>query len=182
MNRQNMDERLWEYIDGACAEEERLFIEQLVATNAEWREKYQELLVLHQLLGNNVELEEPSMRFTQNVMEQITHLHITPAARTYFNKHIIQGIAAFFILTILGFFIYGVALIHWSQGTGISINPATNPFDKIHIDKIHVDKIDFNKVMNTPTFYIFMMVNAVLGLVYLDMYLGAKRRKNKIVS
>jgi hypothetical protein len=177
MNKQqNMEERLWEYIDGACAPEERLFIDELVATNTEWKNKYQELLELHQLLGNNLELDEPSMRFTQNVMEQISQLHITPAARTYINKRIIQGIAAFFILTIAGFFIYGAGQIHWSQGTGASIIPA-NTLDKIHLDKLPVEKIDFNKLMNAPAMYIFMMVNAVLGLVCLDMYLGGKRKK-----
>lgn len=174
-----MEERLWEYIDGACAPEERLFIEQLVANNAEWREKYQELLEVHQLLGNNLELDEPSMRFTQNVMEQISQLHITPAARTYINKRIIHGIAAFFVLTILGLFIYGLGFVHWSQGTGSSIIPP-NSFDKIHIDKIPINKIDFSKVMNSPAMYIFMMVNAVLGLVCLDMYLNGRKKKSEV--
>ncbi|HEY8896605.1 MAG TPA: zf-HC2 domain-containing protein, partial [Niastella sp.] len=101
----NMEERLWEYIDGACSEEERLFIEQLVATNAEWKAKYQELLELQDLLSHRLELDEPSLRFTMNVMESISKHYIAPAAKTYINKRIIRGIAAFFILSIIGLLI-----------------------------------------------------------------------------
>jgi hypothetical protein len=163
---QNIDERIWSYIDGSCSEAEKLFIEQLVTTNATWKAQYQELLELHQLLNNNLELDEPSMRFTQNVMEQISQYHIAPATRTYLNKHIIQGIAAFFILTILGFFIYGVSQVNWSPGESSSLDP---------FGKISFDKIDFSKLMHNTWTYIFMMTNVVLGLVWLDMYLNRRK-------
>ena len=58
MNRQQtMEERLWDYIDGACSADDKLFIEQLVATNLQWKAKYEELLEVHQLLGNHLELD-----------------------------------------------------------------------------------------------------------------------------
>ena len=158
---QNMDERLWEYIDGSCPVEEKLFIEQLIADNREWKAKYDELLELHALLENHLELDEPSMRFTQNVMEEIGKHYIAPAAKSYINKRVIWSIGAFFILSIIGFLIYGFAQINWSQNAGNSF----------------VDKIDFGKIVNGPYTTIFMMVNVVLGLVCLDMYLGNKRRK-----
>jgi hypothetical protein len=170
MNRQqNMDERLWDYIDGACSAEEKLFIEQLIAGNLEWKAKYEELLEVHALLGNHLELDEPSMRFTQNVMEEISKHHIAPAAKSYINKRIVWGIAAFFILSIAGFFIYALGQINWTEGTaGVSL---------INFSKVDFSRLDFSKLVNNTYGTIFMMINVVLGLILLDMYLGSKKRQ-----
>src|SRR5690349_14956012 len=116
---QNMEERLWGYIDGICSAEDRLFIDELIATNQEWKTKYQELLELQDLLSHKLQLDEPSMRFTQNIMEAITKHHIAPAAKSYLNKRIIWGIAGFFICSILGLLIAGLAQMNWSaSGSG----------------------------------------------------------------
>ncbi|HRO70936.1 MAG TPA: hypothetical protein PK951_11170, partial [Chitinophagaceae bacterium] len=63
--------RLWEYIDGLSSAEEKSVIEELIENNTQWRVKYKELLEVQQLLQSS-ELEEPSMRFTRNVMEEIS--------------------------------------------------------------------------------------------------------------
>lgn len=166
MNKQeNMEERLWEYIDGACPANEKLLIEQLIADNREWKAKYDELLELNSLLGNHLELDEPSMRFTQNVMESIGKYHIAPATKSYINKRVIWGIATFFLLSIVGFLIYGFGQIQWSQGSGNTV-----------IDKIDFSKLNFSKLVNNTYTTIFMMINVVLGLMWLDMYLGSKKK------
>ena len=72
----DIEARLWEYIDGLSVGEERSAVEQLIAENAAWKAKYQELLDMHQSL-NLVELEQPSMRFTKNVMEEIARFNCT---------------------------------------------------------------------------------------------------------
>ena len=72
----SIEERLWDYIDGLTPAEEKSAIEQLIDSNIEWRNKYHELLDVHQLMSKSLELDEPSMRFTQNVMEDIAKLHI----------------------------------------------------------------------------------------------------------
>ena len=82
MDHAEIEMRLWEYIDGFSTAEEKSVIEKLVAENAEWKAKYHELLEVHQSL-NLVELEQPSMRFTKNVMEEISRLQITPAAMSF---------------------------------------------------------------------------------------------------
>lgn len=162
---QKMEERLWEYIDGTASAEERSFIEQLIATNLAWKTKYKELLDVHELMQEHLELEHPSLRFTQNVMEDIAKYQITPAAQSYINKRVIRGIAAFFFLTILGFLIYAFGQVNWSEasgGSGLSFD-----FSKLNLGKF------FN---NTYT-NIFFMVNIVLGLMVLDMYLGRKKKR-----
>ena len=52
-NKYNIDDRLWEYIDGSGSAEERSSIEKLLETNREWKEKYHELLEVHQLMENH---------------------------------------------------------------------------------------------------------------------------------
>ena len=160
-----MDMRLWEYIDGLANEKERSVIEKLIEENAEWRAKYQDLLEVHQLVQDS-ELEQPSLRFTKNVMEEIARYQIAPAAKKYLNNRIIWGIGFFFITMIVGFLIYGIAQIDWS---------ATR--DAKSALGIDLDKVDYGKIFNNTFVNIFMMLNVVLGLVLLERYLSNRNKK-----
>jgi regulatory protein YycI of two-component signal transduction system YycFG len=158
---------LWDYIDGIGEVSERSAIQKLVDENAIWREKYSELLVLHQMIQSS-ELEEPSMRFTKNIMEEISRLHIAPAAKSYINKKVIWGIGGSFITMIIGFLIYAIAQINWSEGT------ANN---SIGID---LSKLDYSRIFSNNFINVFMMLNVVLGLLFFDRYLADK--KNKLIK
>src|ERR1700722_12551855 len=68
-----MEDRLWDYIDGLSSPAEKTPGETLIAANLEWQRKYKELFNVHQLMAGS-ELDAPSMRFTQNVMEEISRL------------------------------------------------------------------------------------------------------------
>jgi regulatory protein YycI of two-component signal transduction system YycFG len=157
--------KLWEYIDGLAKADEMSAIEKLVQENAEWKAKYQELLEVHQSL-NLVELEQPSLRFTKNVMEEIARLQIAPAAKQYINSKIIWGIGGFFITVIVSFLVYGLAQIDWS--TSQSVN--TGVLDKI-------TEADYTKVFNNTFVNVFIMLNVVLGLMLFDRYLNDKKKK-----
>ena len=91
----NIEERLWNYLDGTTDQEETSEIEKLIASNLEWKRTYAEVLEAHTMLKEDFQLDEPSMRFTQNVMEEIGKLYIRPATKTYINKNIIWGIGGF---------------------------------------------------------------------------------------
>ena len=164
---QEDEARLWEYIDGSGEVAERSVIEKLVAGNKVWREKYHELLELHQVMQAS-DLEEPSMRFTKNIMEEISKLSIAPAAKSYINKKVIWGIGGFMIAMIVGFLIYGVAQINWSEGNSDSLNG----FD--------FTQIDYSKMFNNNLMNVFMMLNIVAALIFLDRYLA--NRKNKHIQ
>ncbi|HET6767797.1 MAG TPA: hypothetical protein VFH08_10375, partial [Chitinophagaceae bacterium] len=71
----DIEQQLWSYIDGHSTSEERSSIEKLLQSNLDWKDKYHELLEIHQLM-NAAELEQPSLRFTKNVMEKIARYHI----------------------------------------------------------------------------------------------------------
>ena len=158
-----IEERLWSYIDGIATADEKNVIDQLLLDNSAWKAKYHELLELNQLLQAS-ELEAPSMRFGKNVMEEITRLHIAPATRTYINKKIIWAIGVFLITIIIGFLIYGFGQMKWTAGEGTAIS-------------VTLDKVDMSKFFNNSWVNAFMMINVVLGLFLLDNYLSAKRKE-----
>ncbi len=165
MNEQeNIEESLWNYIDGSLNTSDISFVEKMIQSDAHWKAKYSELLEVHQLMQNHIELEEPSMRFTQNVMEEISRLYITPATRTYINKNIIWGIAIFFLTTIVGLLGYMFGQVNWSQpGTGYNIN-------------YNITNVDWSKLFNSAYMNIFIIINIVLALMLLDMYLTKKKK------
>ena len=158
-----IEQQLWSYIDGFSSKEDKTAIEKLIASNLEWKNKYHELLEVHQLM-NSSELEQPSMRFTKNVMEEIAKLHIAPATKNYINKKIIWGIAAFFITVIAGFLIYAFAQVDW--------NFQDNSKPLLDLSTINMSRIFNNNFVNG-----FMMINVLLGLVLLDRVLANKRKK-----
>jgi len=163
----NIEDRLWDYIDGTSNAEEKTFVEQLIATQEAWRKKYHELLEMHQLMNTSLELDEPSMRFSLNVMEEIARHQIAPATKTYINKKIIYGIGVFFLVMIVGMVVYGFGQVNWSD-TGSSNDL---------LSKYNLSKIDFSKFFNNTFTSIFMIINVVMGLMLLDMWLGKKRKE-----
>ena len=158
----NMDERLWDYIDGMSSANEKSAIEKLLESNIEWKQKYHELLETNKLLHSS-ELEGPSLRFTKNVMEEIAKYHIAPATKTYINKKIIWSIGIFFITLFVAFLIYGFAQMDWTSSGDT----------KLPVD---LSKIDISKFFSNTYVNIFMMINIVLGLFLLDNYLSNKRK------
>ncbi len=164
MNTQhNMEERLWEYIDGTAAPAERQVIEELLQTQSEWKEKYGELLEMNTML-HSTELDAPSLRFTKNVMEEITRIHIAPATKTYINNKIIWGISTFFITMIVAFVVYGFSQMEWNTSANSTFSD-------------QLEKIDIAKFFNNTLINVFMMINVVLGLILFDFYLGNKRKQ-----
>ena len=161
-----IEQQLWAYIDGISSSEERTSIEKMLQSNLEWKNKYHELLEVHQLM-NTAELEQPSMRFTKNVMEKIAQYNIAPATKNYINKRIIWGIAGFFFTLIIVFLIYGIAQVDWTSATD------TKP----SIDLSRLSQVDYSKIFNNNFVNGFMMVNVLLGLVLLDRVLANKRKK-----
>lgn len=162
----DMENRLWNYIDGSGTPVEKSTVEKLLESKLEWREKYEELLEVHQLMQSSV-LEAPSMRFTKNVMEEIAKYHIAPATKTYINKKVVWGIGIFFITMFAGLIIYGLGQIDWSAAGSETNLP------------VDFSKLDFSKLLDNTYVKVFMMVNVILGLVLLDRYFTNKKEKIK---
>ena len=159
-----IEEKLWNYLDGTINPTEQSEIEQLIETNLEWKRTYSEVLEAHKMLQEDFHLDEPSMRFTQNVMEEIGRLYIAPATKSYINKNIIWGIGIFFVVTIIAILGYGISLIQWNTGSA----DANLPID--------LTKVDYSVVFNNTYTNIFLGINVILGLALLDMYLRKKMK------
>jgi len=175
MNKEvTMEDRLWDFIDGLSSPAEKSAIETLIAENVEWQRKYKELLNVHQLMAGS-ELEEPSMRFTRNVMEEIARHQVAPATKTYINKNIIRGIGAFFLSLIAGLLVYFFAMVKLPSGSSTSSQPVKLPSMNLEA----LDKVDYGRLSGNLPVTLFMLITVVMGLVLLDLYL---RRKKEQVS
>ena len=173
---QLMEDRLWDYIDGLSSPAERSAIDELLAANFEWQQKYKELLNLHQLLDTS-ELDAPSMRFTKNVMEEIARHHVAPATKTYINKNVIRGIGAFFLTMILGFVTYILAQFKWSAaGSDSSKILGIDP--NLNLERLNT--MNVSRVFNSTYVIVFMLIAVVMGFMLLDMYLQRKKQQSAI--
>ena len=166
MNRIEMEEKLWRYLDGFSTGKDKAEVENLLQTEPDWKDMYQELLSVQQLLHSS-ELEEPSMRFTQNVMEEIARFYIAPAAKTYINKNIVYGLGIFFTAMIVGLLIFTAVLINSSPAAADSFN-------------INLDRFNWGKLFDSTYLKIFLMVNTVLVLVLFDKYFSGKRHTSTL--
>jgi hypothetical protein len=172
MQMQQIEEQLWNYIDGTANREEMMFVERMISTEPVWKNQYDQLLELNQVLVKDMELEEPSMRFSKNVMEQISGLQPARPTVQYINKKIIRSIAAIFIFTITAFIIYGFAKIQWtSSGTSLSL--------PINLKNIYANTFNINWHISNTWINVILMVNVFLGLMLLDSSL---RRKKKVAG
>ncbi|MBB2150206.1 anti-sigma factor family protein [Pedobacter gandavensis] len=157
-----IEEEIWDYIDGNSDADQRLIVEAKIAADPVYRSLYEELLEINAEMSG-MDLEEPSMSFTRNVMEQVK-LEIAPVSlKTRTDKRIIYSISAFFILAMLGIVGYVVA----------NSNFNLQPFKLDNF--LSSGQLNFTKYV-TPTFIkVFLFVDLLLAFAYLDSFLRRKR-------
>ncbi len=156
------EEQLWNYIDGFCSQEEQTEIEKKLAEDQSLRGLYEQLLMVNQQLNAHLEIDEPSMSFTRNVMEQVKG-EIAPAAiKSKVDHRIIYAIGGFFMVLLLATIVYAFAI-------------ATPDFT------INTTTLRFGRVINPTVLWAVLFANAVLLLIYLDGYLrkGLKKAQKK---
>jgi len=151
---------IWDYLDGQIAPPDRDRIAGLIATDPVWKRKHEEALSLHRSLASGLDLEHTSMRFSKNVMEAVSGTNVAPSARSYINKWIIRGIAAFFII-----------LITW---TGVvALQHADRTRSDWKFTRLGLDIPDLN---GTPL-AVFVFMNLIAGLLLLDSIIRNNRKK-----
>lgn len=162
--REQIEQQIWDYIDGLSTPAQKLMVEELLQTDHQWKMVYNELKGFDEMIGSSDIIEQPSLRFSKNVMEEVAKYKVAPPSNSYINKKIIIGIAAFFIIPIIGFLIYGITFIDFSaQGTlklpdtGIKFN------------------LDWSKYLNSTVINAFLLLDTVAGLLLLDRYLRRKK-------
>lgn len=156
-----IEEKLWNYIDGTCSEQERKAVDILIAQDEVYRRKYEELLSLNQEFAK-IELDEPSMAFTYNVMEAIRAEHAQRPLKAGINKRIIRGISGFFIISIALLLIFTISNAH----TG-SANISAHLPDNLRLP-------DIKNYLNKSVLEGFMFFDIVLALFLFDAWLRRK--------
>ena len=116
----NIEERVWDFVNGILPAKERDQVQELINTDSQWSKIHEEIISFESLV-KTTELEEPSMRFSKNVMDEIAKLKIAPATKTYINPRIIYSIAAFFVLMIGTVIWYFVSQSEFSAGSGSTL-------------------------------------------------------------
>lgn len=153
-----VDKDIWNYIDGTCTAAERLRIEKLIAEDPAYETAYNEYLALDAELLK-MDVEEPSMSFTRNVMETIKTEPVPGSLKSLIDKRIIYGISAFFILTFTVALAVLLVSVNWSQSS-------ENWFSQIKMPSVNIDNI-----LDTKYITAFYFADMVLALYILDTFL-----------
>jgi hypothetical protein len=158
-----IEEQLWNYIDGNCTPEEQAEIAVKLTVDQHYYTTYQELLKVNAAL-NSLDFEEPSMSFTRNVMEKV-NLELKPVAlKTKVDNRIVYGIGGFFALALVSIFVYALA---------------TSNFDyHFELPKMSYS-LELGKYINHTSLQIFLFLDVILALIYLDGFLRKRNESKK---
>ena len=127
-----IEQHIWDYLDGTCSEQEKMKIAELIDKNPAYQTAYNELKNLHAEL-KNIELDEPSMAFTRNVMNQVNILPVPGSIRSLVDKRIICGIGGFFLLAILILLAFAFSMVDWTQPADAAIATFNLPQVYFHL-------------------------------------------------
>jgi len=163
----NIEEILWNYIDGNCTTEEQKTISTLIEQDEVYRLKYQELLILNKEF-TAIELDEPPMAFTYNVMEGIRAEHARQPLKAAPNKRIITGISIFFVLTLVCLLVYAFSNVDLS-GVHIPVNVPAG-----------LKMPDVNNHTTKSVIQGFFFMDVVLALFLFDAYLRNKKTAKQV--
>jgi hypothetical protein len=153
-----IEQQLWDYIDGNLDEPSKKAIEEKIESDAEVKSQYEDLLKLNSVF-DGMDLDEPSMSFTRNVMESVALVPAPVAMKTKVDKKIIYSIGGFFVISLLALFGYVL------YNSNLSI-----PSFDLNVN------FDFNldQYITPTTVYSFLFADLVIGLIFLDQFLRKK--------
>ena len=160
-----IEENLWNYIDGTCPPEEQEAISRLIEGDEVYRTRYHKLLALNEEF-TNLELDEPPMAFTYNVMEAVRAEAAIVPLKSAINKNVIRGLVGFFVLMIMSLVIYAMFTVNWSAG-------GNSELYNYKLPQIQMPAIKGALISNA--FKAFMFFDIVLVLFLGDSYLRRQR-------
>lgn len=156
-----IEEKLWNYIDGFCSDEEQKEIAHLIKTNPDYQKTYQELIALHSDF-NLTELETPTMSFSNNIMRKI-HLETSPLSKNLkADEKIIYSFFSFILVSITILIYFILKETSWSQ----------------ELNKNIFGNLNFNipPVSKSFLLYSFMIFDVILGLLICDKLIRSKKQ------
>ncbi|WP_423146450.1 anti-sigma factor family protein [Rubrolithibacter danxiaensis] len=160
-----IEQRIWDYLDNNCSPKEREEIQSLIQTDPDYKTVYQELKDINDSL-KGVELDEPSMSFTRNVMDKIKTEPVPGSIQSIIDKRIILGITYFFLFTILALLVMLFTQVDWSSNL-----PEQAGYK---LPELQVSDTAKGWLKNA-----FLFSDIIIGLYFLDNYLRKKLKHEK---
>lgn len=167
MNQENRQQQLWDYIDGNCSDAEKQFVAGMIATDAAWRGDYEDMQAMNAAFSSGLEADQPSLRFSKNVLEEVARTRMAPTMKTYINFGIIRGIAAFFLVSIAVTIAFVFMNIDWATS---SAQPHFN---------WNMPTFNLESKVKMTLFSIFAGINVIAGLLLTDSILRNKMKLHK---
>jgi anti-sigma factor RsiW len=161
-----IEEQLWEFIDGTCSADEKTNIEKLLQTDPAIQMLHQEFLSISKSL-KSMELEEPSFRFTQNVMDRVALEPAPKALKTKVDKRIINGIGGFFIITLVTLIGLMFSQMSWSSVSEVQFN---------------MPQINLSEYFGSTFVQGAMIAVVILALASVDRFLHYRRHMHDFKS
>lgn len=157
----NLEERIWQWLDGTCTAMEAEKIQLLVQTHPSWKKSLDEIVALKNLVSEPTALLQPSLRFTKNVMEQISLL--PTISKNYLNHRLINGIALLFGLLILGIIGYAISIINWNNDPSAAQLPSMKG---LSIPIFTLNTLDEQAIVNVA-----LCIVLCLFMLFIDRFL-----------
>lgn len=149
MEQVEIDKCIWDFIDGQGSDAYIQRIDQRIKNDAIWTARFNELHHLATQL-NALPKEQPSLRFTQNVMDQLVALP-SVSAQSYINMRVIKSIAAIFMIIIAGALLYSICLTNWSP-------------EGLFVDSKNAPSI----IPSGMAIHVVLVINILLGLLFFE--------------
>jgi len=163
------EQKIWDYLDGKLSSQEKLLIEDLIETDPFYKTAFEELKSLNDDLAL-LELDEPSMSFNRNVMEKVAFEPVPGSIKSLIDKRIVNGISAFFLLTIVSLLLILFLVIDWS-----SLPRATG--NQLDLLEFNYSGLWSSTVINT-----FFFIDVILAILFIDGFvrkrIASKKLKN----
>ncbi|UKJ08109.1 anti-sigma factor family protein [Solitalea lacus] len=165
------EEQLWDLADGLIQEPQAGELMRYIEEHPVLKKKLDEIKALNASLAS-IPLEAPSANFTAKVMAQWRTETSPSALKTLVNRKIIYGIAAVFGVLIISLLIYTIG--------STTPEPSAQYMAKSEqVQEVVNSQID--SFLGNKTFWFsFLMIDAVLLLVFIDKWISGKRLKNEL--
>ncbi|NEU09281.1 hypothetical protein GZH53_13230 [Flavihumibacter sp. R14] len=160
-----IEQQVWDYLDGTCNGQEHKKIGHLIETDEAYRTTYSELKSLHLDLSG-IELDEPSMGFTRNVMDKVAASPMPGSIRSSVDKRIIYSIAAFFAVALLVLLTAIFSQVEWTQAAGTAL------------PEYEIPKVDYLSFMDDAFLRVFLFADLILGLYFFDSVIRKRMLSN----
>jgi magnesium-transporting ATPase (P-type) len=158
----NLEQRIWNYLDGTGTDKEREFTKQLIGSDPEFRAMYEELRSIH-LTVSSLDLDVPSMSFNRNVMEKIQMEPLPGSIKSLIDKRVIYGITAFFLITITALLFLLFYQTDWTQQS------------RMYMPEYKLPEFDTSNYVNSTTINILFFADLIVALYLFDGFLSKRK-------